>query len=148
MIHIYISSCIKSCKLKVAGVIAISVIMSVFAHSCIEHNNYGYPSAVYFTEQGGVKIANGTIPISHLEILHIKSGECLASTYYNDLDTLTLKYSSISATHDWIDVRQDYGSTQLQITVAPLEDKKTRKVFIEGRFVDEYAVIEIIQEAK
>lgn len=129
-------------------ILIIGFILSGFAHSCTEQNNHGYPSAVYFTEQGGVKTANGTTPFSHLEIIHIKSGECLASTNYNDLDTATLEYSSISATYDWIDVRQDYGATQLQITVAPLEDKKTRKVWIEGRYVDEYAVIEIIQEAK
>lgn len=146
MIRTYILSCIKICKIGI--IVIIGAVLTVLVQSCFNHDNHGYPSAVYFTAEGGMKMLYGNTPISHLEILHVRSGECLAGTNYNDLDTATLEYSSISAVYEWVEVKQDYNSTQLQVTVAPLGENESRRVRVVGYYMNEYAEIEIVQKAK
>ncbi len=143
----YISLCIKPIQRSWLALL-MAIALPVCLTSCFEHNNRGLPSAVYFSAEGGSKIINGTTPMTHFEIIHDKSGEVLAYSQMNDIDTETDTYSSLSASYGWIEVRQEYRSTQLEITVLPLEDNKDRKVVIEGYYGPEYAKITVIQKGE
>ena len=145
MITIYILSCIKQLRRSLFALLMPATLSGCLT-SCFEHNNRGLPSAVYFPAEGGTKTINGTVSMSHFEIFDDKSGNTLAISEENDIDSATNICSYISASYDWIEVKQEYGSTLLEITVAPLENNKDRKVYIDGYYGREYAEIKIIQK--
>lgn len=144
----YTLSYIKK-RVKWLTIVIVGLVLAGLTHSCLIHDNNGYPSAVYFPPEGGTKIINGNAPILNLEIVDYKTGETLEyADRHKFLTDSTHIEGPLSLNYQWLEVNSDVNSTLLEITVAPSEDGKKRKFDLVGYIVNEYAEIAIIQKAK
>lgn len=104
--------------------------------SCFTYNQNGYPKKVHFPAQGGSEIISGNV---HANIDIFEDDEWKTAIYH-DKDTIE---------YDWIKIIRLHGETpSFELTAAPNNTPKQRKLFLHLSYVTEYGGITVTQKGR
>lgn len=101
--------------------------------------NYGYPSGVNFSKDGGVKVAQGDDGFYNLEINDYNGDGPSQPVTMDTKDT-------VAVTSDWLTVKYVPGEHQVTIAAAPNTTGRSRHRWFYGMVDDGFAEIKVTQE--
>lgn len=120
------------------GPIALLCLCLFSSCDTLEHENNGYPETVHFSAEGGTQTVSGDCSFASMSLY-----------LGNDFRGGKVVNDSIVASYGWLIVKTKSFSNELEITALPSNQKKRRKMEIEGYFGwPEYAVIKVYQDGK
>ena len=116
----------------------LALVVAVVMTSCEKEVDFGYPTSVTFTADGGEKTITGVEPFTDAHIHDYNSGD-QGSVLPNegDIDIEVFK---------WLKIEYVAHSTELKIIAEPNTSGKSRKLHIELHSGPEYHVVEVKQE--
>lgn len=123
------------------------LLLTVFCVSCFKEDQMGCPKKLIFPKEGGVK----TITFDHRPSLYIYDGpECVAFAHEYEKETEGGIQKYYEVQYEWLTARNNYnekaGPTDITITVAPSNSKKSRKLELDVYWTNRYATVNIIQK--
>ena len=121
-------------KLFALLVLVVAVVMT----SCEKEVDFGYPTSVAFTADGGEKTVTGVEPFTDAHIHDYKSGE--------DGEFIPREDDIQYQVYEWLSIEYLANSTELKIIAEPNASGKSRKLHIELHSGPEYHVVEVKQE--
>lgn len=121
-------------KLFALLVLVVAVVMT----SCEKEVDFGYPTSVAFTADGGEKTVTGVEPFTDAHIHDYKSGE--------DGEFVSREDDIQYQVYEWLTIEYLANSTELKIIAEPNASGKSRKLHIELHSGPEYHVVEVKQE--
>lgn len=116
----------------------LALVVAVVMTSCEKEVDFGYPTSVTFTADGGEKTITGVEPFTDAHIHDYNSGD-QGSVLPNegDIDIEVFK---------WLKIEYVTHSRELKIIAEPNTSAKSRQLHIELHSGQEYHVIKVIQE--
>ena len=116
----------------------LALVVVVVMTSCEKEVDFGYPTSVTFTADGGEKTITGVEPFTDAHIHDYNSGD-QGSVLPNegDIDIEVFK---------WLKIEYVTHSRELKIIAEPNASGKSRKLHIELHSGPEYHVVEVKQE--
>lgn len=116
----------------------LALVVAVVMTSCEKEVDFGYPTSVTFTADGGEKTITGVEPFTDAHIHDYNSGD-QGSVLPNegDIDIEVFK---------WLKIEYVTHSRELKIIAEPNASGKSRKLHIELHSGPEYHVVEVKQE--
>ena len=116
----------------------LALVVAVVMTSCEKEVDFGYPTSVTFTADGGEKTITGIEPFTDAHIHDYNSGD-QGSVLPNegDIDIEVFK---------WLKIEYVTHSRELKIIAEPNASGKSRKLHIELHSGPEYHVVEVKQE--
>lgn len=116
----------------------LALVVAVVMTSCEKEVDFGYPTSVTFTADGGEKTITGVEPFTDAHIHDYNSGD-QGSVLPNegDIDIEVFK---------WLKIEYVTHSRELKIIAEPNASGKSRKLHIELYSGPEYHVVEVKQE--
>ena len=116
----------------------LALVVAVVMTSCEKEVDFGYPTSVTFTADGGEKTITGVEPFTDAHIHDYNSG-AQGSVLPNegDIDIEVFK---------WLKIEYVTHSRELKIIAEPNASGKSRKLHIELHSGPEYHVVEVKQE--
>lgn len=108
--------------MKTFGICCMAIIGMI--GGCNTQNNYGYPSKVEFSRNGGEKTVTGKALILDLEISDYNgNGEFANFNWANQTDTAQVTY-------EWLTVAKPPGEDKLILTAKPNSSRGSRKLYV------------------
>jgi hypothetical protein len=121
--------------MKKAITATLACLMLLFV-SCNDKDNYGYPSKVNFSTNGGKKVILGSNDFDILEINSYAGNGKVSSTENSD---------SLIVTNQWLTVRCRKYDKKLVLIAEPNRTGKSRKMYVSGWVMDSSAEIKVTQ---
>ena len=116
----------------------IALLIPILFVSCFKEEDFGYPSDVVFTNDGGEQVITGEVPFTHAEIIDHKSGE--------DGEIYISENSEI-VVFNWLKIEYPAaGSYELKVYAEPNNTGKSRQLCIEVYSAMEYQEIKVLQK--
>ena len=116
----------------------LALVVAVVMTSCEKEVDFGYPTSVTFTADGGEKTITGVEPFTDAHIHDYKSGE--------DGEFIPREDDIQCQVYEWLSIEYLANSTELKIIAEPNASGKSRKLHIELHSGPEYHVVEVKQE--
>ena len=116
----------------------LALVVAVVMTSCEKEVDFGYPTSVAFTADGGEKTVTGVEPFTDAHIHDYKSGE--------DGEFIPREDDIQCQVYEWLSIEYLANSTELKIIAEPNASGKSRKLHIELHSGPEYHVVEVKQE--
>ena len=116
----------------------LALVVAVVMTSCEKDVDFGYPTSVTFTADGGEKTITGVEPFTDAHIHDYKSGE--------DGEFIPREDDIQCQVYEWLSIEYLANSTELKIIAEPNASGKSRKLHIELHSGPEYHVVEVKQE--
>lgn len=116
----------------------LALVVAVVMTSCEKDVDFGYPTSVTFTADGGEKTITGVEPFTDAHIHDYKSGE--------DGEFIPREDDIQCQVYEWLSIEYLANSTELKIIAKPNASGKSRKLHIELHSGPEYHVVEVKQE--
>ena len=116
----------------------LALVVAVVMTSCEKEVDFGYPTSVTFTADGGEKTITGVEPFTDAHIHDYKSGE--------DGEFIPREDDIQCQVYEWLSIEYLANSTELKIIAKPNASGKSRKLHIELHSGPEYHVVEVKQE--
>ena len=116
----------------------LALVVAVVMTSCEKEVDFGYPTSVTFTADGGEKTITGVEPFTDAHIHDYKSGE--------DGEFVPREDDIQCQVYEWLTIEYLANSTELKIIAEPNASGKSRKLHIELHSGPEYHVVEVKQE--
>lgn len=108
--------------------------------ACDTSNNFGYPSKITFSNDGGEKIVQGDDSFYNIEIANYNGDGKSSSPIMpgNSNDTLVVNYQ-------WLTIKMKWGETKMFLTAEPNTTNKKRTLYVRGNITDDFAEIKVEQ---
>ena len=113
-----------------------TLLLSVFAFSSCEEDEFGYDNKVIFSARGGVEDVDGDDDIYTLSIGDYKGNEVQASEV---MGVMVVKY-------DWLTASAVKGTEEIKLSAEPNETGKRRKLYVYGMVYNKVIDITVIQD--
>ena len=116
-------------------ILAAALLVSIFAFTSCEEDQWGYDNKVIFSARGGEEDVDGDVPIYALSI-----GD------YNGKEKQAEGEVILVVNYDWLTASTVKGSDDIQLTVAPNTTGKKRKLYVYGAVDNRFIDITVVQD--
>lgn len=121
----------------------ISILLGIFMFlcACDNTNNFGYPTKITFSNDGGEKIVQGDDSFYNIEIANYNgNGKNTPPMILEEgNDTLMVNYL-------WLTIKMKWGDTKMFLTAEPNTTHKKRTLYVRGNVTDDFAEIKVDQQ--